>query len=123
MQLYSVFPSLQQNPGRVVANVILCIGLLRGLLFLLTDSSLSLVDRIPADFHSQMFMWVPLPGSGALGWGAWLEVESPLYSGGPFAAKIIMQNIPLESQLPPMGVGPVLFSSLPFLPFLMWLLL
>lgn len=48
------------------------------------DSGLSLADRI-ADFHSQL--------SGAMGCGAWPEVEIPCSSGRTFAMVMALQNL------------------------------
>lgn len=63
-------------------------------------------------------MWAPLLGSGVLGWGTRLWVETPRLSGGTFIAEIS-----LVSQLLLMVVGPGLFVSLPFLPVSMRFLL
>ena len=57
------------------------------------DSCLSWADRISADFHSQMLCGRLFPGSGALGWAAQFEVETPHFSGGISAAEIAFWDL------------------------------
>ena len=47
----------------------------------------------PCLFSQPDVMWVSLPSSSALSWGAWLRVETPYFSGGTFAAELFLQNL------------------------------
>ena len=100
----------------MAANEILCISsLLRGVLCL---RLLSLPGgQNPHCFSQPDFTWVPLPGSGALGWGAGFGVETPHSSEGNFGAEISLSYLLWEWD------QAFFFAFLPALPVLMWLLL
>ena len=84
----------------------------------LADSLLSLVDRISTDFHSYMLCQRLFPALVLLAGESCLGLR-PLTS----QMESLQLIYPSESQLPPVGVRPALFASLPFLAILMWLLL
>ena len=84
--LLAVLPLLK-SPGWVAVNVIFVCWSFKRVPDFLADAHLSLVDRIPAGFHSQMLCGL-LFLTGALDLGAWCEVETPTSSGGTFAAGI-----------------------------------
>ena len=65
------------------------------------SSHLSLADRNPAAFHSWVLSGF-LSGSGAIGWGAWLQFRPHTSQGDPPSH----WNSPLVLQLPPMGAQP-----------------
>ena len=52
----------------------------------------SLVERGHSDFSQADVMWAPLSGSGALGWGAWLGVDTSHFSDGAPTAEIRIQH-------------------------------
>lgn len=90
----------------------LCTGLLRGCPCL-SKPCLSLADRIPADFHSQLLYGylcsVLVCWTGSL---AWNWDPSPIFKGS-----LCSCDIPLESQPLDVGARPALFATLLFLPF------
>ena len=59
----------------------------------LADSCLSLADRIFADFHRQVLMWVPLPGLVHWAQETGLELRSHTLQGGTLTTLISLWNL------------------------------
>ena len=83
----------------------------------LANFHFSLADRIRAAFHSQMYYGYLFPALKFWAGEPGLGLRPHPLRGNPYS-----WDIPPESQPPPVGAGPALFTSLPFLPVLMWLL-
>lgn len=106
------FPSLCWSPDYMATNEILCAVPLRGHLGFEKSTILPWQVESPLIFTARCYM-------GSSSHMHMRLVETPCSSGGDFCS----WDVPPDSQLLYMDVGPALFKSLPFLPISMWLLL